>query len=120
MDVSTLERPLLLLEVSTPQYRGLSCTWTCLDNISLRCSWAYLHYRCLCCTRTFLHTVPELHLDLFALQSPVLHLDRFPLQGPELNLVLSSLHVLLLNRGLTCTWTCLHLRVLSFYTVDFK
>jgi hypothetical protein len=97
--VSTLERPFLLLEVSKSQYRGLSCTWTCLDNSSLWCSWADLHYRCLCCTWTCTHTVLELHLDLFALQSPVLHLDGFPLQGPELNLVLSSLHVLLLYRG---------------------
>ncbi len=119
MDVPTLERaPLLLLEVSTPQQRGLNCTWTCLDNSSLCCSWTCLHYGCLCCTRTCLHTVPELHLDLYALLSPVLHLDGFPLQGPELHgtcLHNSSLHVLLLDlsthihyRDLCCTRTCLH------------
>jgi hypothetical protein len=32
MDVSTLERPVLLLEVSTLQHSGLSCTWTRLDE----------------------------------------------------------------------------------------
>jgi hypothetical protein len=73
MYMSTLERPVLLLEVSTPQHRGLSCTWTCLGNSSL-CS-----------------NVPELNLDLSALQSPLQHLDRLPLKGLELNLVLSTL-----------------------------
>ncbi len=56
-DVSTLhalERPVMLLEKSTPQHRGLSCTWTCLDNRSLCSSWTYLHYRGLCCTRAYL------------------------------------------------------------------
>ncbi len=38
MEMSTLERHLMLLEVSTPQHRGLSCTWTCLENSSLCCS----------------------------------------------------------------------------------
>ncbi len=86
IDMSTLERPVLLLEMSSPQQMGRSCTWTCLDNNSLCCSWADLHYRFLCCTRTCLHNVPELHLDLSALPSPVLHLDGFPLQGPEVYL----------------------------------
>ncbi len=79
MDVPTLERPVLLLEVSIPQHRGLYCTWTCLDLSSLCCSCTYLHCRYLCCTQNFLHTVSELHLDLSSLQSPVLHLDGFPL-----------------------------------------
>jgi hypothetical protein len=30
--LSTLQRPVLLLEVSMPHHWGLSCTWTCLDT----------------------------------------------------------------------------------------
>jgi hypothetical protein len=97
MDVSTLERLVLLLEGSTPQHRGLSCTWACLDNSSLCCSWTYLHYRCLCCTL----------LDVSTLQMPMLHslrriytTDAFAALGTVYTLCLSF------------TWTCVHFRVL--------
>jgi hypothetical protein len=46
------QRPVLHLDVSTP--RGLSCTWTWLDNMSLCCSWTCLHYRGVSCTLTYL------------------------------------------------------------------
>jgi hypothetical protein len=68
--------------VSTPQQRGLCCTWTCLYNSSQCCSWTYLHYRCLCSSRTSLHTVPEFHLDSSALQSCVLLLDLSVYSSP--------------------------------------
>ncbi len=99
MDVPKLERPVLLLEVSTPQHRSLNCTWTCLDDSSLCSSCTYLHCRYLYCTRNFLHTESELHLDLSSLQSPVLHLDGFPLYRARSwtwSCLDSSLHVLLL------------------------
>jgi hypothetical protein len=63
-DVSKLLRPARLLELSTPQYRGLSSTWTCLEKSSLHvllllrclhrkdlsCRWASLHWRGLYCS----------------------------------------------------------------------
>jgi hypothetical protein len=102
MDISTLESPVLLLEVSTPQHMGLSSTWMCLDNSSLCCSpCTYIHYRCLCCTRNCIHTLPELHLDLSSLQSPgASHGWVSSIQGPIRTwscLDNSSLYVLLLD-----------------------
>jgi hypothetical protein len=35
---------------------GRSCTWTWLDNRSMRCCWTCLHYRDLWCIWTCLHT----------------------------------------------------------------
>ncbi len=40
--------PVLLLEESTLQHKGLSCILTCLDSSSLCRSCTDLHYRCLC------------------------------------------------------------------------
>ncbi len=73
---SALQRPVLHLDVSTPQlhldlprlvwttwacaahgsskHRGLGCTWPRLDNKRLCCSLTWLHYRGLSCTWTCL------------------------------------------------------------------
>jgi hypothetical protein len=64
LDVSKLLRPVRLLELSTPQYRGLSSTWTYLDKSSLHvlvllrclhrkdlsCRWTSLHWKGLYCS----------------------------------------------------------------------
>ncbi len=82
LDVSALQRSVLLLEVSTVQYRGLSCIWTCLHFRGVYCSWR--------CLQSTLHG-PELHLDMSALQRSVLLLEVSTIQGPELHLDLSAL-----------------------------
>jgi hypothetical protein len=91
LDVSTLQRPLLLLEVFTPQGPELH-----LDVSTLQ--------------RPVLHldmSKPqglELHLDLATLQRPVLHLDVSTSHGPELHLDLGG------QQSMCCSWTCLHYR----------
>jgi hypothetical protein len=106
IDVSTLKRRALLLEVSTPQHRVLSCTWTCLDNSSLHVmllylstlqryimhldvstmelsfTWACLHSESCAAPGTVYITAqrPELHLNLSTPQSSELqqwNLNRF-------------------------------------------
>ena len=70
LNVSALQRPVLLLEVSTPQ--GPKLIWTCL------------HYRGMCCSWRCLPTPqgPELLLNVYALQSLVLLLEVSNPQGP--------------------------------------
>jgi len=82
LNVSALQRPVLLLEVSTPQ--GPKLIWTCL------------HYRGMCCSWRCLPTPqgPELLLNVSALLRYVLLLEVSTPQGPKL------------------IWTCLHYRVL--------
>jgi len=86
MDVSTLERSVLLLDVSTSQHRGLSWKWTCLDNSA-------------CAALVLVSTTDACAALGIALASPGL---VFPTeycaapgwvsykQGPKLNLVLSE------------------------------
>jgi hypothetical protein len=84
----TLQRPVLLLEVSTQQ--GMNCIWTCLHYRGMCCTGKCLHYRglscCICHGRVYdteACAAPgcvtsqwlELHLDLSSQQRPVMHLD---------------------------------------------
>jgi hypothetical protein len=71
LELSTIQRPVLHLDMSTPS--GLSCTWTWLDIRRLCCSWRCLHYRVVSHTWSYLDC-----------------------------------------SSLCCSWTCLHYRGLCF------
>ncbi len=123
LELSTLQKPVLLLDVSIPQ--SLSCTWTCLDNRSLCCCWMWLgklqrhklqlnlpsYTRCLCCSWTCLHyrgyncTATFLHTGACASPRCVFS------TGAELHLDFSTLQKSCLHnthKDLSCTLTCLH------------
>jgi hypothetical protein len=97
----------LHLDVSIPQ--GHSCTWTCLDNKSLCCSCGliYIYCRGLCCTLTRLHCRGLLCSNC---------LDNITgtRAAPGHVWTTAASKRCLLYRGLSCIWTCIHLRVLSF------
>ncbi len=150
MDVSTPQEPELQMDVSTPwrglcccqrclqHQRGLSCTWTCLNNSEQPVLLLYLStLQGLCCTRTCLHTgawmclnfsescaaptgfpvqglsCPWTTVDMYGQQQPVLLLDLCTQQRPVLYSDLST------HRGLSLTWTCLHCRVLGCTWTSF-
>jgi hypothetical protein len=90
LDVSTLQRPLQLLDVSI-RHRGLSCTWTCLESEACAAPWL---------------------LDSLTstLQRPLMHFDVSTLYRPVLVLELSTQQY----KCLSCTWTCLDSSSLSY------
>ncbi len=131
-DVSTLQRPLLLLELYTVHHRGTTETYAAPGVVYTTGAWAasdvstlqspVLHLK------MFTQQWPELHLDLSTLQMSVLHLDVSTPHRPELHLNLAGKQepVLLLDMStlqghelhldvykyvdyssLCCTWTCL-------------
>jgi hypothetical protein len=116
LNVSALQRPVLLLalEVSTPKgpkliwtclhYRGMCCSWRCLPTpqgpeLLLNLS-ALLRYVLLLEVSTL--QGPELHLNVSALQRLVLLLEVSTPKGPELHLKVSALQRPVLS------WRCLH------------
>jgi hypothetical protein len=73
--VSTLQRPLLLLDISTKQRPELY-----LERV-------WRTGACAGLDMSILHNIgPELHLHLSTLQRPLLHLGVFTPQGPKLHL----------------------------------
>ncbi len=86
LDLSSLQRPLLLPEVRTPQGPELYLYMSILQRPELL-------------LEVFTPQGPELHLDLSTLQMPVLFLEVSTSQGPELHLDVSTLQrpVLLLE-----------------------
>ncbi len=134
--MSSLQRPVLLLEVST--HRGLSGSWTCLYFRGLCCSWRCLHHRGRAASNVSALQRPvlllkvstphglERHLNVSALQRPVLLLEVSTPQGLELHLNVSAQQrlVLLLKvstpQGTSCIWTCLHYRHVPTYCRKFS
>jgi hypothetical protein len=89
MNMSTLQRPVLLLKMSTSQRKGMSCTWMRLYNSS-HAAPGLIYTAEACAVLGPVYTLgPELHLDMSTLQNHVLHLDVFTLQWPELHLNMS-------------------------------
>ncbi len=132
--MSTLQRPVLHLDVFRPQrselHRNLhhcmdnrslccswSCTWICLDNRSLSCSgtciwdrnhccsWTCLHYRGLCCTWTFLHHKGLSCTWTSGLQELCFSWTCLYTCTRGARAALGSVYA---TRA--CTWTCLHYR----------
>jgi hypothetical protein len=104
LDVSALQRSVLLLEVSTQEGPELEVSTLQvpelqLDVSALQMSVQYCSWRCL-------PKRPELILDVSALQRSVLLLEVSTLQGHELHLDVSALQrsVLLLS---LCLYVCL-------------
>jgi hypothetical protein len=73
-------------------HRGLSCTWTLLENSYRKAAPGHVYITNACAAPGHVALQgPELHLDLSTLQRPVLHLDvSTPGQGPELHLNLAG------------------------------
>ncbi len=81
LDVSTLQRPLQLLDVFfSLRLRGLSCTWSCLETEACAAPW-------------LIYTI-EVSAELW---------DVSTLYRPAMLLVLSTPQY----KGSSCTWTCL-------------
>ncbi len=100
-DVSTLPRPVLLLELSTVHHRGLSCIWRVYTTKGLCCTWKW----------KFTQQWPEKHLDLstLQLQMPVLHLDMSIPQhrGLSWKTGASAASERLHFTHMSCTWMCI-------------
>ncbi len=143
MEMSTLERHVMLLEVSTPQHRGLSCTWTCLENSSLCCSCTVLTYTADACASlgivyTLCVALPGLVFITEFCAAPGWNSS---ILGQKLNQVLSvqqssacavpgliyrnnttetcSALVHVYTLGPEFTWTCLHYRFLCCTVTSF-
>jgi hypothetical protein len=132
MDLSTLERPVLLLEVPTPQLMCLNISRLCLLLLNLSTlqwpstHWGLsfvltcLHYRFLCCTWTgFLYRVLSCiwtcldNSNLCCSWNFICTTETLATPGLSTHLCLSFTWMCLHYRALCSTWTCFLYRGLS-------
>ncbi len=111
-------RPLLLFKLSTPQYRGLSCTWTCLAKLSaapsclhhrdLSCRCTNPHWRGLYCSWRCLHHSTEAWAALGRVWATVACAALGLIYTTDACAAFKPLYTMCLS----FTSTCLHYRVL--------
>ncbi len=124
--------------MSTPQYRGLSCTWTCLDNSSMCCSYWGVHtagtwvgdghvYTGEACVAlhysTWVWAAPgrvwttvacAAPIEVSTPQKPQLQMDVSTLERPMLLLQMSTPR----HRGMSCILTTVAMLLLDLYTLQ--